>query len=242
VHVGQDLISIVTQSLRREKINLESGDILAIASKVVSVCEGQVVTLATVRVSKPARRLAQKMNMNIQLAALVIREADKILGGVNGFLLTLKNDILSANAGVDLKNSPPGTATLWPDKPDKSAYLLRKGLERKYRSKIGVEIVDSRVTPLRLGTTGLAIGVSGFYPIADDRGKLDLYGQRIRVTQLNIADDLAAAAHALMGEAREKVGAVIIRNNPVKMGESTSSGSVKLAIDRCLVARGLHMR
>jgi len=241
VNVGQDLFSIVARGLRERKLKVERGDILAVASKVVSLSEGQVVALDTVRASKSAQKLAKKMNMNIQLAALVTREADRVFGGVNGFLLTLKNNILTANAGVDLKNSPPGTATLWPEKPDRSAYVLRKELERRYRIKIGVMIVDSRVTPLRLGTTGLAVGLSGFYPIADDRGKPDLYGRRIRVTQLNIADDLAAAAHTLMGEAHEKVGAVIIKNAPVKMGESTNSGPVKLAFTRCLVTRGLCM-
>jgi coenzyme F420-0:L-glutamate ligase/coenzyme F420-1:gamma-L-glutamate ligase len=241
VHVGQDLLSIVSQSLRKQKVNLKNGDILAVASKVISVCEGQVVNLDCLRVSKSAEKLARKMRMNNQLAALVIGEADRIFGGVNGFLLTLKNSILTANAGVDLKNSPPGTATIWPERPDRSANILRKGLEHKYRIKIGVEIVDSRVTPLRLGTIGLAIGVSGFNPIVDERGKPDLYGRRIRVTQINVADDLAAAAHTLMGEVRERVGAVIIRNAPVTMGESGSE-TAKLAFARCLVSSGLRVR
>lgn len=116
--------------------------------------------------------------MNIPLAQVVLNEADVVLGGVRGFLLTVRQGILTANAGVDLKNSPTGTAILWPVHPDRSALALRTSLERSANVRIGVVIVDSRVTPLRLGTTGLAIGLSGFQSVKDYRGKCDIYGRR----------------------------------------------------------------
>ena len=219
---------------------MKDGDVLAVASKVVSTCESRIVRLDGIPVSQRAKQTAKKWSMDERLAALVLKEADKIFGGVRGFLLTLKNGILTANAGVDLKNSPPGTCTLWPKNPDSSAGYLRKFLAREYKVRMGVEIVDSRVTPLRLGTTGLAIGISGFLPVVDERGKPDLYGRKLRATQTNIADDLAAAAHLLMGESNEQTGAVLIRKAPIQLSDVSSSRKAELTITRCLILSGLR--
>jgi len=147
---------------------------------------------------------------------------------------TVKNGIITANAGVDLKNSPAGTVTLWPRDPDATARRLRMHLERRYGVPLGVEIVDSRVTPLRLGTVGLAIGSSGFSPVRDERGALDLYGRRVRFTQLNLADDLAACAHLLMGETRTRTGAVLIRKAPISRSDDDSR-VIRLSMEKCLI-------
>jgi len=194
-----------------------------------------------VRVSPRAKRLARKWKIDPYLTAIVLREADEILGGVPGFLLTVKHGILTPNAGVDVKNSPPGMAILWPGDPDRSARNLRANLERNY-TRVGVEIVDSHVTPLRLGTVGLAIGVSGFLPVLDSRKRSDLFGRTIKVTQTNVADDLAAAAQLLMGEAAERVGAVLIRGAPVTLSNSGYSKLAKLNRDKCLIASSLGTR
>ncbi len=177
--------------------------------------------------------------MDRRLAEVVLSEADEILGGVPGFLLTIKNGTLTPNAGVDLKNSPPGTATLWPLNPDESAQRLRSHLERRYKTRIGVEIVDSHVTPLRLGTVGLAIGISGFLPVLDSRKKSDLFGRTIKVTQTDVADDLAAMSHMLMGEAAERVGAVLIRGASVTLDNSARSKLAKLNRNKCLIGSRL---
>jgi coenzyme F420-0:L-glutamate ligase len=212
---------------------------LAVASKIVSTSEDRIVRLQEVKVNTAARSLARRYGIEERLCTIVAAESDNILGGVKGFLLTLKNYILTANAGVDVKNAPPETAILWPKNPDRSAEKLRRSLERHYHSKFGVEIVDSRVTPLRLGTTGLAIGLSGFFPIRDERKNLDLYGRTIRVTQTNVADDLAAAAHLLMGEAAGRIGAVVIRNADLKAGKGHSHDAV-ITKRRCLVGSNLR--
>jgi F420-0:gamma-glutamyl ligase len=177
--------------------------------------------------------------MDERLAAEILNEADEILGGVYGFLLTVKNGIITPNAGVDLKNSPPGTATLWPINPDRSARQLRQYLEHRFKTSIGVEIVDSHVTALRLGTVGLAIGVSGFLPVQDRRGIRDLFGRSIRVTQANHADDMAAAAHFLMGESTERIGGVLIRGASVKANAGVDGGLAKLSRKKCLIGSSL---
>jgi len=238
VKPGQRLDLIVFEALQRNKFELRQGDIICLASKIVSIAERRIVRLKKMRVSKTARRLAAKYSINEQLAQVVLHEADTICGGVRGFLLTVKQGILTANAGVDLKNSPIGTATLWPTHPDVSASGLRTSLTRMGGSTLGVMIVDSRITPLRLGTVGIAIGVSGFRTIRDDRGMRDLYGRRIVVTRANLADDLASAAHLLMGERNEQSGLVIIRNAPVTM---VNTAPTKLTFDarNCLIGSSL---
>ena len=239
VGVGQELSSTIVQSLANVKVTPERGDVIAVASKVVSTCERRVIRLQDVRVSPTAKRMSRKWKINQYLTAVVLSEADEILGGVPGFLLTLKNGILTPNAGVDLKNSPLGMATLWPLDPDKSAQRLRARLERRYTTRVGVEIVDSHVTPLRLGTVGLAIGASGFLPVLDNRKRSDLFGRPIKVTQTNVADDLASMAHLLMGEAAERVGAVLIRGARVTLNDSGGSKLAKLHRDKCLIGSSL---
>lgn len=239
VRPGEKLAGVVYDSLKDGGLTLRRGDILAVASKIASTCEGRVVKLNDVRVTARARRLSLRWRLDERLAAVVVKEADEILGGVNGFLLTVKNGILTPNAGVDLKNSPQGTATLWPANPDRSARQLRRSLERRFEARIGVEIVDSHVTALRLGTVGLAIGVSGFIPIRDHRGTRDLFGRAIRVTQANVADDLAAAAHFLMGESSERIGAVIIRGSAIEPDARADGRFAKLTRTKCLIGSSL---
>ena len=208
----------------------------------MSLCENRIIRLDRVQVSTRAKRLAKRWQFDPRVASIVVEEADLILGGTRGFLLTVKDGILTANAGVDSKNSPPGSVSLWPDNPDHSAARLRRHLQRKTTMRLGVEIVDSRVTALRLGTVGLAIGVSGFEPILDYRGKPDLYGRKVKATQSNIADDLAAAAHMLIGETREHVGVVLVRNAPVRFEGSDGSTRAKLKSQRCLISNNLRVR
>ena len=239
VRPGEKLAQVVCDCLKDEGLTLRRGDIFAVASKIVSTCEGRVVRLTGVHVTARAKRLSDQWEIDERLAAVVVKEADEILGGVDGFLLTVTNGILTPNAGVDLKNSPPGTATLWPTNPDRSASQLRSRLQHRYKTKIGVLIVDSHVTPLRLGTVGLAIGLSGFVPIQDYRGVPDLFDRTIRVTQTNLADDIAAAAHLLMGESSERIGAVIIRGSAIGTDAKGDGRLLKLTQRKCLIGSAL---
>jgi coenzyme F420-0:L-glutamate ligase len=240
VEPGCNLSAVIIEALESRSFALQTRDVLAVPSKVVSLCEGRIARLGKVVVSDRAERLANKWRMNERLTQLVLEEADEVLGGVRGFLLTIKDGILTANAGIDLKNSPNGTATLWPTNPDRSAREIRKSLESRYRKRIGVLIVDSRVTPLRLGTIGLAIGASGVVPVRDDRGKPDLYGRKVKVTQTNIIDDLASSTHLLMGEAKERIGVVIVRDAPVHLSHGATSRQARLSKRNCLIASDLR--
>ena len=210
----------LAESIRRRGLLLKNKDIVAVSSKVVAISEGRVRELSSVEPSEKARVLAQKYALSPKLAQIVMDESDEILGGVNGFLLTTRNGDAAANAGVDEKNAPPGSVVLWPRNPDSSARKLRQSLYQKYRKRVGVVIVDSRVSPLRIGTVGFAIGCSGIEPLRDLRGSLDLHNRRVRVTRHAIADSIAGAAQLLMGEAGERIPFAIVRDAPVVFGHS----------------------
>jgi coenzyme F420-0:L-glutamate ligase/coenzyme F420-1:gamma-L-glutamate ligase len=235
VRIGQEVNFVVLQSLKKRNLRLKTGDVIAVASKVVSTCERRVVELDQVRVTEAARRISHGYNLDQRLAAIVLQEADEILGGVRGFLLTINNGVLTANAGIDLKNTPSGTAMLWPQDADASAARLRESLEAESGTRLGAIVVDSRVTPLRLGTVGLAIGVSGLAPVSDHRGTPDIYRRKARVTQTNVVDDLASSAHLLMGETSERIGVVLVRGAPVHLQSSGDSKRARINARNCLI-------
>jgi F420-0:gamma-glutamyl ligase len=122
----------------------------------------------------------------------------------------------------------------WPRNPDLSAGSIRRSIQRRSGKNVGVIIVDSRVSPLRLGTTGFAIGSAGFEPVEDLRGTVDLFGRRIEITLRAIADGIASSAQLVMGEASDRIPFAIIRDAPVKFGGRHGIRSAKIAWNRCL--------
>ena len=207
--------------------NARCGDIVIVSSKVISYCEGRLVDLSEVEPSERAIEIGRKYGLDEKVAELVLREADKVLGGCCGFLLTLKFGILCPNAGIDFSNAPNGFAVLYPRDPVKSAKTLRKELE-KMVGKVGVVISDSRILPLRRGVSGIAIAACGFEAIVDERGRRDVFGRELKSTFRNIADMLASASQLLMGEADELVPAVLARGLKVRFVDECPNLSVPL--------------
>lgn len=167
---------------------------------------------------------------------IVLREAEEIYGGVPRALLTLKNDVLIANAGVDHKNAPENSACLWSINPNETARRVWKDLS-KTGKRIGLILVDSHVNPMRVGTTGFALGIAGIKPTKDCRGLLDLYRRPLIITRMNVADDLAAAAHLVMGETSESTPIVIIRGAPVEVTGDYDPNEVIISKDDCMYMR-----
>jgi coenzyme F420-0:L-glutamate ligase len=215
IKTGDDMVEVILQSLREQNLNLENNDILAVTSKIIAYAEDRLVKLSDVKPSDKAKKLAQQFSLQPEFAELILREADKIYGGVEKAVLTLKNGILIANAGIDNKNAPIGFAVLWPKNAEKWAMRIREEIKRKTGRKVAVLIVDSGLIPLRIGTVGLALAVAGFKPIKDCREEKDIYGKPLVITRHAIADSLASAAHLLMGEAAEKTPIVLIKDASV---------------------------
>ena len=138
---GDDLVSIVVKSLREHDIELKNGDILAISSKVVASTERRIVSLREIQPSEKARELAIKYSLEPEFAELVLRESKRIYGGVRKSILTLKNGILTVNAGIDNKNAPVGYVALWPLSPQGRADKIREEIKQQTGKSVGVIIV-----------------------------------------------------------------------------------------------------
>ncbi len=231
---GDSITKRLVEALAAAKLGIKNGDIIAIASKVVSLSEKNIVPLAKVKPTTSARRLARRFGLPPEFTQVVLNESDAVYGGVPGVLLTLKNGDAVANSGVDRKNAPGESVVPWPVNPQRSAATIRRTITHKFRKKIGVVIVDSRVTPLRLGTIGLAIACSGFQPVGDARGMRDLYGRKVVMTLQSLADGIAGAAHLLMGETRETIPFVLVRGAPIELIGGKQAGSMTLPIKDCL--------
>ncbi|HUH79182.1 MAG TPA: coenzyme F420-0:L-glutamate ligase [Methanoregula sp.] len=208
------------------------GDILVLAETAVATSEGNVIELASVVPSAEAVELAERYRMDPRVAEVVRRESDSIVGGIPGFLLCMKHGTLLPNAGVDASNAPPGCVTPLPDDPDRSALLIRNRIRSLTGRTIGVIIADSRTHAMRLGCSGVAIGVSGVPAVIDDRGRTDLFGRRLEVTKRAVADNLSSAAELVMGEADECTPAAIVRGTGLPIGEDY--GVQTIDADECL--------
>ncbi len=237
IREGDDIVAILLEAIKKEAVTLEDGDIIAIADKIVAISEGRIAYFKDIKPSKKAENLAKTYNLEPEFIELVLREANKVFGGVPRAILTEKDDIIIANAGIDHKNAPPAAACLWSLNPNKTAEKIRKEIFEKTGKKTGVILVDSHVIPMRMGTIGFALGIAGFKPVEDCRGSLDLYDKPLVITRLNVADDLAAATHLLMGETTERTPVVIIQNSNIKVTDQSNPREVIIQRDECMFMR-----
>lgn len=194
---------------------LQEKSVVAIASKIIGICEGRVI-------KKPSIKQKEK---------LIKQEADYYLPQKRmGFLLTITHNILVANAGVDESNSN-GLLSLWPKDPQKSANTIRAYISKKYDLKnLGVILTDSKLTPLRWGVTAYALASSGFSPLNSYIGKPDIFGQKMNVEQINVADSLATVAALTMGEGNEQQPLAVITDVPEVTFQATNPTTDSLAL------------
>lgn len=208
----KSITSWIEQSLRKKSQTFHNGDILVLSSKIVSYFEDRLVKLADMKVTAKAKTWAKKMNTDPVLIQLAMNEADDVIAVTPWVLLTRKNGIYCANAGVDKSNVPKGYAITWPKNSFGSAKRIRQALMKKYRiKKLAVIIADSACIPGRKGTIALAIGFAGITGWQDLKGKKDLYDNVLQYSALNIVDSLATAANVVMGESTERSPLAIIR-------------------------------
>jgi F420-0:gamma-glutamyl ligase len=227
VRQGDSLSTVICNALRErngghtqsaEGRSLE-GQILAVTSKIVSVCENQIVERGVV--SK---------------AELIRRQADRDLGEIGyGSRLTIKENLFLASAGIDESNSENDGFICLPENPKQSARELWKDVCRNFSlHSFGIIVTDSRTSPLRLGTTGVSLSHWGFDGLKDRVGQLDLFGRPLQLTKVNIVDALAAAAVLLMGEGDEQTPMALISGLPeglVTFHESTDLDDMRVKME-----------
>lgn len=235
-----DLHSTIVSAVAAAGAALQDGDVLAVSSKYAAISEGRVVSLADVVVTPAARALAERYHMNPAIAQLVLQEADYIFGGIEGFLLTYKAGIISPNAGIDRSNIPSGYVVLFPAQPYATARRLRQALHQQPGVDVGVILTDSWLMPGRLGTSGVALATAGFRPIQDERGKTDLFGNPMQVTQRGIADSICVCAQMVMGERDEATPIAIVRGTGITLtDDEVTVDDVAIPWEMCLYVESL---
>ncbi len=234
------LFKTIMDEIESNTKKLEDGDIIVLSSKFVAMSEGRIVKIQDVIPSVEAKDFASKLHLQSSMAELILRESEVVLGGVPGFALSVKYGIFTPNAGIDRSNVKAGWAILYPRMPFKKAEILRRRILLETSRKVGIVITDSRLLPSRSGTSGIAIGVAGFDPIKDERGKKDLFNNVLKVTRRSLADDISAGAQLIMGEADERIPIVIVRNTGIKLHDKiVDEEQMTIDYDECIYVRGL---
>jgi len=203
-----------------ERVEVKDGDVIAICSTIVSKSEGRVRNLSDYKCSPLAIELSKKISKPPEFVQAVIEESEEILIKEPFLLVKAKYGNICINAGIDTSNVEDGKIILPPVDPDRSAERIRKEFE-KLGKKVGVIITDTNGRCFRKGVVGVAMGISGVSAMRDWRGKTDLYGKKLEVTVECIADEIAAFANLLMGEAGDGIPAVIFRGLKV-LGEGSA--------------------
>jgi len=236
-----NLFTTILDSLKNNRTNIKNGDILVISSKYVSNSQNRLIHNKKVRPSRAGNELSKKYNIDSKLAELIIRESDKVLGGITGVVLASANNFLAPNAGIDQSNSKEEYFILYPQSPETIAEQLKRKVFMEFFLHVGIIIIDSRLMPSRIGTTGVALACAGIEPIMDLRGKKDLNGNPLMVTFKAIADNLASIANHEMGEAAEGKPFAIIRDSGLKIIDRTAKPTeFTVPYNRCLYVRGLR--
>jgi coenzyme F420-0:L-glutamate ligase/coenzyme F420-1:gamma-L-glutamate ligase len=223
IRPGDDLAGLILSSLKEGGIELQSGDVLVVAQKIVSKAENRIVDLSQVEPSKKALDLAKDTQKDPRLVEVILSESREVLRVREGLIIVEHRlGFVCANAGVDHSNvGGEDTVLLLPEDPERSAKEIRKALESETSAEIGVLVIDSHGRAWRMGTEGVAIGVSGFPALLDMRGKPDLFDRKLEVTQVGLADELAAAASLVMGQSDERRPVVHVRGFPYPLREGT---------------------
>ena len=215
VHIEKEITPV--DNLSKIIINsadIDDGDILVIAQKVISKQEGRIVELSSVKPSLLSEGISSQYNKDPRIIELILSESKRIVRMKSGLIIVETNHgFICANAGIDESNVADGFATLLPLDSDKSAKLIRNKILDETGKNIAIIIADTFGRPFRMGQTNCAIGISGLNPILDYSGTLDSFDRILRVTAIAIADELSAAAELVM-EKTKKSPVVIIRNYP----------------------------
>jgi coenzyme F420-0:L-glutamate ligase/coenzyme F420-1:gamma-L-glutamate ligase len=212
---GDDLGAIIIAAIVKAQLELHDGDVVVVAQKAVSKAQGRIVDLATITPSWHARELAVEVNKDPRLVEVILSESVRIVRKApNVLIVEHHSGCIMANAGVDQSNVTPGAGEepvlLLPIDADAAAEALRAALIKHFGRQLGVVVSDSFGRPWRRGTVGVALGAAGIPALVDLRGRPDLHGRPLQFTETGFADEIAAAASLLMGQADEGHPVVLV--------------------------------
>jgi coenzyme F420-0:L-glutamate ligase/coenzyme F420-1:gamma-L-glutamate ligase len=234
VQPGDDIAALILEGLKRAEIALASGDVIAIAQKIVSKAEGRLVKLTDVTPSARAHEFALITQKDPRFVEVVLSESREVLRtAYNTLIVQHRLGFVCANAGVDRSNvGPHGEGReeyllCLPSDPDGTCQRLRERFHAETDMDVAVIINDSHGRAWRTGTVGVAIGAAGFPALLDMRGHRDLFDYTLQVTQIGLADELAAAASLLMGQADEGRPVIHIRGVPYPFREGNAQELIR---------------
>ena len=234
IEVGDDLVELIASSLKQNGVELRAQDVLVVAQKIVSKAEGRMVDLATIKPSAQAIALAANVDKDPRLVEAILSESVRVVRA-RGNVLIVEHRLgfIMANAGVDQSNVGPADgssrALLLPENPDRSAQTLRDGLAAATGVDLAVVINDSFGRAWRQGTAGVAIGAAGLPGLVDLRGQPDLFGRKMEASIIGFADEVAAAASLVMGQADEATPVVLLRGLRWSAPASTAASIIRPA-------------
>ena len=234
-----DLPNEIFKILSENKISLKNGDVIVISSKYISNSQGRILDTNNIIVSEQSISISKKFKIQPKFAEVVLRESDKIFGGVSGFVISSSENILAPNSGIDKSNSDGTKLILYPENPYQVAENLKRRIFVKHSVNVGIIIVDSRLMPARVGTIGVAIACSGLEPVKDLRGEIDLDGNPLKVTFQATADNLASIANHKMGEGSESQPIAVVRDSQCKLtSRKILHSEMTISHEQCVYVRG----
>ena len=226
---GQDLSKEIIKAISSESILVDDGDVIAIAQKIVSKSENRYLDISSLSPSEEAKTLSKQIDKDPKFIQAILNESKKVVRYRMGVLIVEhKLGFIHANAGIDRSNidQEQDIVLLLPEDPDESAKEISQSLSQFFKKNVSVIITDTMGRPFRNGIVGFTIGSHNIECILDERGQKDLYENKLKVTQIGIADELAAAASLLMGQAAQKKPVVIIKGYKFKQNNLSDSQSL----------------
>ena len=229
IQPGQDLSDEIINAIASESILVDDGDVIAIAQKIVSKSENRYLDISSLSPSEEAKTLSKQIDKDPKFIQAILNESKKVVRYRMGVLIVEhKLGFIHANAGIDRSNidQEQDIVLLLREDPDESAKEISQSLSQFFKKNVSVIITDTMGRPFRNGIVGFTIGSHNIESILDERGQKDLYGNELKVTQIGIADELAAAASLLMGQAAQKKPVVIIKGYKFKQNNLSDSQSL----------------
>jgi len=231
---GDNIAKVIVEAAGKNGLKIEEGDIIAIGQKIFSKSEDRIVRLRDVVPSRKAEDIAKITGKSPKFVELVLRETERIVkASPEVFLVEDKRNLTCINAGIDKSNvKGKGNFALLPEKPDASAKKCRLEIKKLTGKNVAVVVCDTYSRPFRRGQVNFSIGIAGIRPFKDYRGKQDLFGQILKVKNIAIVDEIAAAAELLMGQAKEAIPVVIFKGL-----KDVPQFSEKCSIDELCISR-----
>ncbi|MHA2141412.1 MAG: coenzyme F420-0:L-glutamate ligase [Candidatus Thorarchaeota archaeon] len=213
---GDSLPSIFVRILRNKGLHFESSDVLIISHTIVSVAEEQLHLLSDIEVSERARNLADELGKEPEFIQLALSKAVEVIRERPVLITRTSHGLMTDYSGIDQSNAPPGYVISLPIDPDESAQAIHAAISKELGVKVPVIIADTQGRPWRKGAINLAIGIAGMSPFFENVGKLDRFERKLTSSRVCLADELAAAAELVMGQADEGIPAALVRGLHLK--------------------------